>query len=544
MRAIDIASLALAASLMGATGAHAAATAPAPVVSGIVWSDLDGDGVRDRGEPAVSGVSVSLERRAGTRWTAVRRATTTAAGRYRIRLASGRQLRLRMIAPAGRTFSPPRRGNRRALDSDVSAGGVAALRRRSAVVDAGLLPAPAPLTQPVLPPGAPTPPAPSATPSAPSPGGTVRGTIWREVTVDGRRALSEPASMPATVQLWDAARTTVLASTTSAADGAYALALPSAGTSYRVRVVLPGGAAGYTQPDATAGDADDSDLLDAGPDAGYSPVLVADGADRSIDAGLRYLPPVTISGSAWRDANNDGAQANDEFGASATLELWTADRSVKLAQAASSNFVQGGGEYALAAPFGGIEVRVRLVPGGGFAAGKYRATSDATRDSDIIQWGPDDGWSAPIQLGTTGAPVTSVGVALAGLVNIGNRVWNDSDQDGWQDAGEPGIGGIAVEAWDVANTTMLDRKETNASGNYTVVVRGAGTYVLKVERPVLWVFSPLKVAGCAAALGASSDDQCDSDANNVGRISVTVASNLISTVEYDAGIHRLEFGGI
>ena len=35
-------------------------------------------------------------------------------------------------------------------------------------------------------------------------------------------------------------------------------------------------------------------------------------------------------------------------------------------------------------------------------------------------------------------------------INIGNFVWDDLDQDGRQDAGEPGIAGVTVQLWNSA----------------------------------------------------------------------------------------------
>ena len=48
---------------------------------------------------------------------------------------------------------------------------------------------------------------------------------------------------------------------------------------------------------------------------------------------------------------------------------------------------------------------------------------------------------------------------------VGNRVWNDADGDGIQDANETGISGVTVEIWSTANA-LLGRTTTNAAGEW------------------------------------------------------------------------------
>ena len=41
-------------------------------------------------------------------------------------------------------------------------------------------------------------------------------------------------------------------------------------------------------------------------------------------------------------------------------------------------------------------------------------------------------------------------------INVGNFVWDDLDQDGRQDAGEPGLAGIVVQLWNGTKTQIID----------------------------------------------------------------------------------------
>ena len=41
-------------------------------------------------------------------------------------------------------------------------------------------------------------------------------------------------------------------------------------------------------------------------------------------------------------------------------------------------------------------------------------------------------------------------------INIGNFVWDDLDQDGTQDAGEPGLAGVSVQLWNAAKNQLIN----------------------------------------------------------------------------------------
>lgn len=51
-------------------------------------------------------------------------------------------------------------------------------------------------------------------------------------------------------------------------------------------------------------------------------------------------------------------------------------------------------------------------------------------------------------------------------IEIGNRVWYDTDADGVQDAGEAGISGVTVTLYASNGTTVISTATTDASGNY------------------------------------------------------------------------------
>jgi len=64
-----------------------------------------------------------------------------------------------------------------------------------------------------------------------------------------------------------------------------------------------------------------------------------------------------------------------------------------------------------------------------------------------------------------------------GTGKIGDRVWNDLNQNGIQDAGEPGMSGITVTLYDNAGTA-IKQATTDQNGNYIFTDLAAGNYTV------------------------------------------------------------------
>jgi hypothetical protein len=133
-------------------------------------------------------------------------------------------------------------------------------------------------------------------------------------------------------------------------------------------------------------------------------------------------------------------------------------------------------------------------------------------------------------------------------VEIGNRIWMDTDNDGLQDAGEMGIDGVAVQLWagDVQVGTTLTAgggqylfNGTNVEGG----VRPNVTYEIRIPNasgPSKQAVLGAKVL-TTANVGAPADDARDSDATTSGTtaiISVPAASIAVPGANnhtFDAG---------
>lgn len=117
---------------------------------------------------------------------------------------------------------------------------------------------------------------------------------------------------------------------------------------------------------------------------------------------------------------------------------------------------------------------------------------------------------------------------LSACVDVGDFVWKDVNNNGIQDAGEPGLGGIPVNLLNDTGTTVLQTTSTDANGRYTFDTVPAGNYVLEIVIP-----SGLGVVFSPNDQGA--DDSVDSDVlPTTGRAGVVVSSGDITTI--DAGL--------
>jgi SdrD B-like domain len=360
---------ALAAAALGLLFAASPAAGAEAKLAGVVWTDGDRDGIRDAGEPGRKGVRVEILRE-GKRGslTVVRAILTKASGAWSAPAGSTGKYRARVLLPPSTAgFAPRNRGRNDRVDSDVAVAGprfgmtpqVRLERARpTRRFDAGLLPISAQATL--------------------GPLVTIGDFVWRDGDADGIQDLSEGGLAGVTVELWDAAKATLLASTTTNAAGYWALP-GHAGTSYRVRVPGP------DQPSPMGAGSDrsrDSDLNPAGFDAGFSDAFTPGASVVDLDAGLFMV----VGDFVWDDLDSNGVQGPGEPGvANVTVQLWNGAKNLLVDQ----DTTDAAGRYRLLVPeAGSYRVRV-LVPAGftGFAP-KDAGGSDEL-DSDVNPSGSD-----------------------------------------------------------------------------------------------------------------------------------------------------------
>ncbi|MBS0450573.1 MAG: hypothetical protein JSS14_04620 [Proteobacteria bacterium] len=90
---------------------------------------------------------------------------------------------------------------------------------------------------------------------------------------------------------------------------------------------------------------------------------------------------------------------------------------------------------------------------------------------------------------------------------LGDRVWNDANGNGLQDAGETGRAGVRVELYEVQNThigALLSTQVTDAKGNYLFADLPPGDYTVRFVAPDGTVLT---------SANSGFNDQLDSDAD-------------------------------
>ena len=107
------------------------------------------------------------------------------------------------------------------------------------------------------------------------------------------------------------------------------------------------------------------------------------------------------------------------------------------------------------------------------------------------------------------------------LGSIGDFVWNDTNGNGVQDSGEPGIPGVTVNLSGPTNSSTV----TDGNGAYLFPNLSAGAYTVSVATPSGYVSSPTG-AGTPAT-----------DSNNGAGTSVSIAGNNDTSIDF--GFYRL-----
>jgi uncharacterized repeat protein (TIGR01451 family) len=165
-------------------------------------------------------------------------------------------------------------------------------------------------------------------------------------------------------------------------------------------------------------------------------------------------------------------------------------------------------ELGFLAAGGGASVAVTVTPA---SPGSYTNTAE-------VSWGGDpDATNNLVSETTTVLPVSP-----------GDRVWGDTDGDGVQDPGEPGVAAVLVVLYDGAGT-FLDATVTDASGAYIFPSQTLGaTYRLRFVPPSGYLLT---------AKDQGADDALDSDADPLTQLTPAVV--LVSVQDpfrWDAGL--------
>jgi len=237
---------------------------------------------------------------------------------------------------------------------------------------------------------------------------------------------------------------------------------------------------------------------------------------------VTLTPPASLGDRVWKDDDADGIQDPGEVGiAGVTLVLYNS-----AGQIVGTTTTDAFGFYKFSNLAPG-NYTVRIVPPANYTLSVKDQGGDEEKDSDFD---PITYTTASVTL-TAGQNRTDVDAGLKFNQNIpasvGDRVWFDTDADGVQDAGEPGVSDVLVTLYNSAGVAVASTY-TDASGFYLFTNVAAGTYTVGVSLPPAMVFTT-----SAGAVSVANN----SDVNPANGRTASFTVNAGDQIRYvDAGI--------
>jgi hypothetical protein len=518
-----------------------------------VWYDLNNNGIQDNGELGVSGVTATLKDGSGndidsdpmTAGVQPTVTVTNALGEYMFtNLPAGSYQVVFSNMPNGYSISNANQGSDDAADSDGNNSGstimsgttsttgvyVLGVGEENITVDLGIVP--------------------------PANKNTLGDRVWFDVNSDGLQTMGEPGIPGVMVTLVNALgqpidRTGALipaggqpVTTVTDANGNYLFTGLSDGDFGVKFSQLPAGYE-FTTKETTNTAAGGSDADRA---SGLTPTVTLNYAtggtsrdNRSLDAGL-ITNTAALGNRVWEDLDGDGIQDAGEPGIPGVqVILYAADGTTVV----GSTITDANGNYLFSNLTAGtyvVGVNPTTVP-----AGMEFTTQDNTTgpdgdgantwtgggDSDV---NPTTGKTATVTLSTGQVNLTvDAGVRRVPTATVGNRVWDDLDGDGIQDAGEPGIPGVIATLYNSANQP-IGSAVTGANGEWLItnVPFGNNYYVVFTNKPSGSFTLQDQGGGSGTGSGADSDTDSDADAN--GQTSTFNVNATDYNIIIDAGI--------
>ncbi len=459
-----------------------------------VWIDANKNGIQDAGEKAFANVTVSLYD-----CSDVLKATTTTDtnGVYQFSNISPGSYYVKFTLPANYSFTLKNQGSDATVDSDVdpATGKTACVTFTSGAVD---------LTRDC---------------GVYFSKANLGDRVWNDVNTNGIQddATTEPGISGVTVKLYNCTTNALLGTVTTDVNGNYVFANLDPG-SYYVIVTLP---AGFTFTSKASG-SDGAKDSDVDPATGKTACVTLAAGDNNlnIDAGM-YTSRVNIGDFVWNDLNKNGIQDAGEAGiANVTVKLYDCNNVLMGTTTTDSTGLY---KFNNMAP-GSYYIQVTLPSNYNFTL--QTQGTDQTKDSNVD---PATGKTACKALSAGQTDLTWDAGMYFNKGSIGDKVWNDINENGIQDAGEAGITGVTVKLYDCTSNNLLATTATDANGNYLFANLAAASYYIKVTAPAGYSFSP-KIQGS----DVSKDSDIDPVTGSSACVTLAVGDNNLTV---DAGLH-------
>jgi hypothetical protein len=315
---------------------------------------------------------------------------------------------------------------------------------------------------------------------------------------------SGPGVAGVTVDLLNSTGISVLATTTTDANGLYSFTGLAAGV-YEVQFVSPTGFGFSTE--GVGGNAAVNSSANQTTGITAQITLTAGEADHNVEAGLvpggsAGTGSASLGNTVWLDSNDNGLDDNGEKGvAGVTVDLLNA----KSGSVIATTTTNASGNYAFTSLPTNVTYEVQFVAPSG----------DSFTTPNVTPATPGEINSVVNSSGLTGAITLTNGEVdnnvNAGLTvppppkgAIGDIVWLDANKDGLLDNSEAGVGGVTVELLNGTGSSILATTTTNSGGGYEFTGLNAGVYEVKFLSPTGDTFTTQGV-GSNAAVNSSAN---------------------------------------
>lgn len=198
-----------------------------------------------------------------------------------------------------------------------------------------------------------------------------------------------------------------------------------------------------------------------------------------------YIPAQgSIGDRVWKDDNKNGIQDAGEVGIAGVTVVLLNSAGQVLATTTTDAF----GLYKFS-NLAAATYSVRINPPANYSISPKTQGADTNVDSDFDLVSSATG---AIIL-TSGQNRTDIDCGLNfsqdDKASVGDRIWLDTNGDGVQDAGEPGVSNVLVTLYNSAGTAVR-YTYTDVNGLYLFTDVAVGTYTVGVSLPPAFIFSP------------------------------------------------------
>ncbi|MEW6157022.1 MAG: SdrD B-like domain-containing protein [Verrucomicrobiota bacterium] len=220
--------------------------------------------------------------------------------------------------------------------------------------------------------------------------------------------------------------------------------------------------------------------------------------------------PATLGDFVWNDVNGNGIQEPGESGiAGVTIEL----RDGNTGDLLQTTTTSATGYYTFSMLIGTLPYQVKAVVPSGYVATLSLASGNPENDSN------ENPTTVTPAFGQTDLSIDFGFLVPSGA--IGDFVWLDSNANGIQDSGEPGLEGVPVYL--LENETVVQSTVTGPNGFYQFTGLVAGEYHVQVDTP----------PGTIPTLNSAPGSTAANDSNGSGTtVSLPTSASSDQTIDF------------